>query len=517
MSKRSRTEYSYLNILAGVGGYSLSVILSLFNRMVFTRTLPADYLGINGLFTNVLSMLSLAELGIGGAIVYALYKPLAEDDHEKVASIVKLFGKAYAIIGVIIFVAGLCLMPFLTLIVGEHPEISENLYLIFGFFLFNTASSYFFTYRSTLLTAAQQNYYNTGINYLILSVQEVLQAIYLLITHEYIGYLVIQVIGGLTYNIIISKVAVRKFPYIVGKQIVPLSPKESKEIFRNVKDLIAYKISGVLVNSTDNIIITIFDGIATTGLSSNYSLLVNTLSTLLGQVFNNVTASIGNLNAVESKEKQFHMLNVFSQMNFWLYGWATIGIIFVSSDLVSLLFGSAYVLDTSIPIVLALNFYTVGMMNVIWNFKHTMGLFHYGRFIQFGTAALNLFFSVALGRCWGLFGILFATFLARLLTNLWYDPYAVYKYGFSKSPKLYLKKYLTYCAILLAVIGICWMLCATIQCAVLGRVIAKTAICSIVPNVAFYFVFRKSNEYKTASVIIRTGIVLLKEKVLKRI
>lgn len=303
MSKRSRTEYSYLNILAGVGGYSLSVILSLFNRMVFTRTLPADYLGINGLFTNVLSMLSLAELGIGGAIVYALYKPLAEDDHEKVASIVKLFGKAYAIIGVIIFVAGLCLMPFLTLIVGEHPEIPENLHLIFGFFLFNTASSYFFTYRSTLLTAAQQNYYNTGINYLILSVQEVLQAIYLLITHEYIGYLIIQVIGGLTYNIIISKVAVKKHPYIVGKSVKDLPKEESRKIFRDVRDLTIYKVSGLLVNSTDNILITYFKGLAITGITSNYSLLVTTLNSLIGQVFGGITASVGNYNATETVEK----------------------------------------------------------------------------------------------------------------------------------------------------------------------------------------------------------------------
>ena len=516
MSKHSRTEYSYLNILAGVGGYSVSIILSLFNRMVFTRTLPADYLGINGLFTNILSMLSLAELGIGGAIVYALYKPLAEDDHEKVASIVKLFGKAYAIIGTVIFVAGLCLMPFLTLIIGEHPEIPENLYLIFGLFLFNTASSYFFTYRSTLLTAAQQNYYNTGINYLILSIQEVIQAAYLLLTHEYIGYLIIQVIGGLAYNIIISKVAVRKFPYISEKHAKPLPKDETKKIFRNVKDLVAYKVSGVLVNGTDNIIITIFDGIVITGLSSNYSLLVNTLSTLLGQVFNNVTASIGNLNAVESKEKQFHMLNVFNLMNFWLYGWAAIGIIFVSSDLVSLLFGSTYIMDISIPIVLALNFYTVGMINTIWNFKHTMGLFRYGRFIQFGTAALNLVFSIILGYCWGLFGILFATFMARLCTNLWYDPYAVYKFGFDKSPKAYLKKYLVYLLVLSMAICFCWILCTHVHCAIWGQVVIKAAICSIIPNALFYLVFKKTDEYKTASAIIKRGIGLIKEKVLKR-
>lgn len=187
MQKKTRTEYSYLNIIAGVGGYSISIILSLINRMVFTRTLPAAYLGINGLFSNILSMLSLAELGVGGAIVYALYKPLAEDDEEKIASLVQLFGKAYIIIGLVIAGLGICLMPFLSVIVGEHPEIKDNLLLIFALYLFSTASSYFFTYRSTLLTAAQMNYYNTGINYLVISVQEVIQAIYLICFRNYVG------------------------------------------------------------------------------------------------------------------------------------------------------------------------------------------------------------------------------------------------------------------------------------------------------------------------------------------
>ena len=278
MAKKSRTEYSYLNIIAGVGGYSISIILSLINRMVFTRTLPAAYLGVNGLFSNILSMLSLAELGVGGAIVYALYKPLAEDNHEKVAALVKFFGKAYAIIGLTIAGLGLCLMPFLSIIVGEQPDIADNLHLIFLLYLFSTASSYFFTYRSTLLMAAQMNYYNTGINYLIISVQEVIQAVYLFFTHEYIGYLVIQVIFGLVYNIIISQVAVIKFPYIKNKEIPDLSSEETKKVFTNVRDLMIYKVSGVLVNGTDNIIITMFDGLAITGLASNYTLLVNTLS-----------------------------------------------------------------------------------------------------------------------------------------------------------------------------------------------------------------------------------------------
>ena len=495
MGKYSRTEYSYLNILAGVGGYSVSVILSMFNRMVFARTLPADYLGINGLFTNILSMLSLAELGIGGAIVYALYKPLAEDDHEKVASIVQLFGKAYTIIGSVIFVIGLCLTPFLTLIIGEHPEIPENLYLIFVLFLFNTASSYFFTYRSTLLTAAQQNYYNTGINYLVLAVQEVIQAVYLLLTHEYIDYLIIQVIGGLTYNIIISKIAIKKHPYIVCKSIKPLSKEESHKIFKDVRDLTIYKISGLLVNSTDNILITFFNGLATTGIASNYTLLVNTLNSLLAQIFNGLTASIGNHNASEPVEKRYQMFNFLNLMNFWIFGWAALGIYFCSSDLVQLCFGEKYVLSNEIPFVMSLNFFTVGMMNAVWTYKHTLGLFHYGRFIQFFTGILNIVFSVLLGTYWGLFGILFATFIARLFTSLWYDPYAVFKYGFQKSVSIYMKKIIKYLVILMCSAFLCHILFLFVSTGLIMRIWEKIILCSAVSNIIFWISFRKTAEF----------------------
>ena len=165
MRNRSRTEYSILNIITGLGGYATNTILGLICRMVFTRTLSAEYLGISGLFTNILTMLSLAELGIGSAIVYALYKPLAENNKEKIASLVQFYGKCYRIIGVIVATVGVALMPFLGLLIKEQPAIKESLYLIYAIYLFNTASTYFFSYRSSLIAAAQQNYIVTGINY----------------------------------------------------------------------------------------------------------------------------------------------------------------------------------------------------------------------------------------------------------------------------------------------------------------------------------------------------------------
>lgn len=512
MKRRTRTEYSILNIATGIGGYILNTILGFACRMVFVRCLSADYLGVNGLFTNILTMLSLTELGIGSAIGYALYKPLAENDEEKVASLVRFYQRAYHIIGIVVACVGLALMPFLNFIIQEQPAISESIYLLYLINLFNTASTYFFSYRSSLLVVAQQNYIVAGLNYVITIFQSIFQSVFLVITHNYLVYLLIQTAGTFIYNVTISLIAEQRFPFIKGKNIRPLLKEERQSLFNNIRDLTIYKISGLLVNSTDNILITFFKGLATTGVASNYTLLINTLNSLLSQVFNGLTASVGNHNATESNEKKMEMFLFLNLMNFWIFGWAALGIIFCATDLVKLCFGDEYVLSISIPLVMALNFYTTGLQNAIWTYKQTMGLFHYGRFLQIITAILNIIFSVILGYKWGVFGILFATFLARLITNLWYDPYAVFVHGFNKSPFLYLIKYIQYLAILGIAAGICFVVLTPIHLPIFVQIIVKILLCSIVCNIVFYTIFRKTKEFQKLREIIKNVLFILLRK-----
>lgn len=484
-----------LNIIAGMAGYTVNLIMGIICRIVFTRTLTADYLGINGLFSNILSMLSLAELGIGSAIGYALYKPLAEDNKPKVASLMRFYSRCYTAIGIVVAVLGLCLLPFLDLLIHDAPSIKENLHVIYLFFLFNTATSYFFSYRGALLTAAQQNYLVVGISYLVMITQSVVQIILLLTTRNYMLYLLALIIGGLCYNIIISQVAKKRYPFIVGKDIAPLEGNEKKELVGNVRALTIWKLSGLLVNQTDNIIITFFNGLATVGLSSNYTLLSGTLTSLINLIFNGITASVGNLNAIESKEKKMAMFNVINLANFWMFGWAAIGIFGVSSDMVHLLFGERYVLPISIPFVIALNFYMVGMQSAVWTYKNTMGLFRQGRYLLIVTAAINLVCSIWLGKIWGLFGILLATAISRALTNTWYDPYAVFKYGLGESVVPYFKKYGQF-AVILAITGaICFAICSLVHLPILASVIVKFVICTVIPNGVFILCFHKKEEF----------------------
>ena len=489
MNEKSRTENSIRNIFTGLFGQGLQVLLSFINRMVFIRCLSADYLGLNGLFTNVLSVLSLAELGIGSAIVYALYKPLAEKDEKKIAAYMNFYARAYKTIGIIVAVAGIIMLPFLKVIINVPYQIHENIYVLYCISLFNTSITYFFSYKSSLLIADQKNYVVLLCSYCTSFAQTIFQIIILLLTRNYILYLLVQTACGMIYNVWISRVADKSYPFL-GNTKYKLTSGEKGRLVRDIRALVITKLSSVLVNNTDNILITFFKGLATTGVTSNYTLLVNTLNNLLNQIFNGLTASVGNLNAVETKEKKYFMFKVVNLANFWLFGWATIGFVFLSSIIVELFFGSQYVLEIDIVIIMAVNFYTVGMQNAVWTYRGTLGLFRYGRYLLLVTAALNLILSVVLGQQLGVFGILLATFISRILTNIWYDPFVVFKYGLHLNPIKYLYIYFKYIEILL------FTICIIFGCSkIFEGDIWLVILCVIVPNIVFYITLKKTEEF----------------------
>lgn len=496
MERKSRTFYSLINMVTSFAGYGINIILSFICRMVFVRCLAQEYLGVSGLFTNILSMLSLTELGIGTASVYAMYKPIAEDNHEKLASLMKFYGTAYKVIGCTVALFGLALLPFLDLIIGDQPGITDNLHFIYLLYLFNSASSYFFSYRTTILTASQRNYVVVLINYIVVIFQNIIQIIVLLTMKNFTAYLVVQILCGLATNIITSQKAKKDYPFIAQKKVKPLSREEKLGLFKNVKALTVYKLSGLLVNNTDNIVITYFDGLVTTGIASNYTLLSGMLASLLNMVFGSMTASVGNLNAKESDETKYRIFKALNLANFWLYAWGAVGIIVVSGDLVRLLFGENYVLPQSIPIILAINFYMVGMQTTVLNYKSTMGLFQYGQYLLLVTAVINIAGDIVLGSRFGLFGIFAATAVSRLFTNTWYEPYAVYKYGLHQNPVQYLWIYLKYLGLLSFCTGLCYFLCAMLKVSLVPRIIIKVLVCSVIPNLVFLCVFGRTEEGK---------------------
>lgn len=496
MKTQSRRLNSFKNISTGIIGQIFLTGISFFNRTIFIYCLSTDYLGINGLFTNILSLLSLAELGIGTAMTYALYEPLANKNNEKLKSLMGFYAKAYRGIGIIVILFGILLMPFLDVFIKESPTITENIRIIYLFFLFNSAITYFFSYKQSLIMADQKNYVSLITSYGITIVQSIFQIIILIFTKNYILYLLTQSVMALLYNIIISKIADRLYPFLKDKNKIELKKESKDELFVNIKALVVIKLSGLLVNNTDNIIISYFSGLSTVGLASNYIMLITIITTILTQIFNGITASVGNMNAKlnnESKEVWFERINF---LNFWLYGLCAICITILINDVILIWLGDGYLLPFPVIVIMAINFYTVGMQSSIWMYKNTMGLFKYGRFLLLLTAIINLVLSFILGEVWGLFGVLLATFISRLLTNLWYDPYAVYKYGFHKNIKLYLKTYFLYLIVIVLSYLMCYQVSSFITCTGLLTLILKIIVTFITINLLFVVFFIRNKDFQ---------------------
>ncbi len=520
MAKKTRTQHSVRNVMVGTGGYFFNLILSFVCRIMFTHVFNSVYLGVSSLFSNIFTMLSLAELGIGTAIIYALYKPIAENDKEKIASIVLLYKRAYRTVGLVVTVAGIAVMPFLHLIVGDSYTIPENMYVVYLMYLISTTSSYlFFSYKASLITAMQENWIVTGLGYIQGFVQNALQIISLAIFKNFYIYLAIQIASIIAYNFVISIIADKKYPYI--KKAEPLPKEERSKIFKNLRYLIVYKLSGVLVHGTDNVITSYFKGLSTVGLSTNYTLLSTMCSSFINQIFTNLTASVGNLNASESIEKKFSVFKTINFANFWFYSWFGICIFVLGDDIVHLMFGASYVMEKSISFIIAINFFMAGMQQAVWTFRNTMGLFKYGRYMQCGTAAINLVVSIILGKYWGLFGILLATAIARACTNTWYDPYALFKHGFKMKPSKYFIKYFIYVALLFSIGAATFFACKYIDFKYLiVTLVVKGLICIVLPNLIIVLIYRKSNELQSLLAVVKSMKIVKKfhiDKILEKI
>lgn len=297
-----RIQNSLKNILFGLSGQIISIGMGFVVRTVFIYTLGIEYLGVDGLFTSILLMFSLANLGFDTAIIYSLYRPLAEKDIYKIQALMNLYQKAYRLIGVVVLLLGLSLLPFLDYLVNADTMI-KDINIIYLLFLISSVSSYYFVYKQSIIIADQSNYIISKIHTLFIIISNALQIVLLIIISDYIVVLIVQLTLKVIENVYIANKANKLYPFLKEKNNAKLSKADRREFFENLYSLLLYKISGVVINATDNIIISKFIGIIWVGVYSNYLLILNTLNTLLGYLFYSITASVGNLNVKENAEK----------------------------------------------------------------------------------------------------------------------------------------------------------------------------------------------------------------------
>lgn len=451
MKQRSRTENSIINSAMSIVTQVLTVVLNFAVKTVFIKMLNDEYLGVNGLFTNIITMLSLADLGIGIAIPYSLYKPLAKKDEHKINVLMNFYKKVYTIIGIAVLLIGLSLTPFLGLIIKDIPKNVPHLSLIYILFVIHSASSYFFVYKKFLIDSDQKGYITSRIIFTFSTLLSIIQIILLITTKNYILFLLSSIILVIIQNIYISSKANKLYPFIKNKTDEKLEKEDMEGIKKNVSSLFIYKVGTVIMNGTDNIIISKFIGLIIVGFYSNYVLIINSITTVLNQIFNAITSSIGNLVVTTNKKRSKEVYDNLNFANFWLYALFGVCIIVLINPFINIWIGKKYVMGFSIVFLLVLNFYVLGMQSVTNSFRNAYGLFWIAKYRPIIMVIINIVISVVLVQFIGIEGVLIGTLVSRLVTTAWLDPYIVHKYGFEISPKSYYVDYLKYLVIFIAI------------------------------------------------------------------
>ncbi len=485
----SRLKNSIRNSAFGLFAEVTTLILGFFVRSVFVKTLAEDYLGVNGIFTNILQVLSFAELGIGNAIVFSLYKPIREKDSVRIKQYVAFYKSAYRIIGAVVAILGLLLIPFLNVIIVDKPDIPDNLIVIYLLYLANTVFSYFCVWKRTFMTANQERYIGTVVEQIFTIIQVVVQIVLLYTTHNFILYLATMIVCNQIRNVIIARICSKRYPIVNEKPEEDLTKEEKKSIFENVKALFVYKLSGVVLGSTDNILIQAIINFRSVSLYSNYSMLITNFRMLANQLLNGITASVGDLNASnDNKAKE----NVFFRLlfvSFWLYGFLCVGFTSTVNSLISAWLGERFVMPLGVVMAIAFSFYVEGMQFAGFTYRTTMGLFRESVAAPVASAIINIVLSIILGYTMGMAGIFIATGISRLATTTWVDGYLVFKKRLNKSP---LKFYAAYIAYFMFAAGVALLLQALLPLlnfeGWIGFIL-EVIICALVYNGLFVIVF----------------------------
>jgi len=509
----SRTKNATINASFGIISQIIRILIEFILRTVFIKQLGSEYLGVNGLFTNILTILSFAELGIGNAIIFSMYKEIANSNTEKIKSLMMLYRKTYITIGCIVLIIGLIITPFIKFIINGVPDIRENIYLIYILFLLNTAVSYFFAYKKAIISAHQKEYIINIYRLFSEIIKVILQILILKLTKNFILYLMIQIICTIIDNIISAHKANVMFPYLKDKTVKKIETKEKNKIFTNVKSLIMYKFGSIILNGTDNIIISKMLGLVSVGLLSNYNLLINTITTLIGSVLNGFTAGVGNLNTDNNIKKQEQIFNQLFLICVWIYGFCAIAFAILSNDFIRLWVGENYQISLLSVYAMSLHLYVNGVQFVGYTYRTTMGLFNRGRYCPIIAALMNIILSILLCYKIGLAGVILATSISRLLTTTWYDVYMVYKYKLKKQPfGFYFKYLINFCVIFFTGL-LNYKIISFVSFDGVFCFILKTIICTIITNLIFLIAFHRTNEFKEITNKIR-GLIWKKKNVI---
>ena len=502
-----KTKYTIYNSLIGLLYYGISVILNFINRKCLISVLGIEYQGINGLFSNVLSMLSIAELGIGITIIYHLYRPLAEQDVQMTKCLMAFYKKCYNVIALVVAGCGLLFIPFLPYFVPDY-SLPQSLNQIYIWFLLDSVCSYLFTYKRSILIADQKNYIVTFCDMLYQFASKLGQVVVLLVTGDFILYLITMVVCRLAENILLNFLVMWKYPFLREKTADKLPAYILEDIKKKVKGTIFHKMGSFLVLGVDNILISKFFGLAVVGIYSNYQLIINTLKNVAVQFVTAATASVGHLLVEKDEEKIYSVFCQLQLLNAGIMNFAATGLFCVITPLIQFVFGETLIFSDLIVFVLALKFYVTGMRQVYAVFKETAGILYEDRFIPLIESALNVAASLVCLHFFGVVGVFIGTIISSLALFGYTYPILVYKGLLKRTVKEYCINLLHLTSIVLLSMAVTYICVNSFAVSsILMRIIFNCIICCIISNLLFYLLYaRRKSEWKELLVRVQKRI-----------
>ena len=490
-----RTKNSIKNIYISILTQIIITLLGFISRKVFIDSLGTEYLGVNGLLTNVLSMLSLVEGGIGSSIVYNLYKPLAENNQPKVIALVQLYKKIYGVLAIVIFLLSLTLYPFLGVFMKSESAIT-SINIIYFIFVAKNMISYLNAHKWSLINADQKGYVLAKYNLVFNIITTISKIIILMLTKNYILFLLIETGIFIIQNLWNGKIVNQRYTYIKTKKKYSIEREVKNNLITNVKALFLHNIGSYCVFGTDNILISAFISVKAVGLYSNYTMIIGQLSSLLTPIIGGIGASVGNLIAIESKEKNYEVFNVIYLINFWIYGVCAIFLYNLLEAFINWWLGEGLLLDKLTFIIILINFYISGMRSSVITFKTKAGIFNNDKYVPLIEAVINLGSSIILVKYFGLAGIFMGTTISTITLPLWIQSKLVYNNVFNKSVNQYFKKYFLYLGLTIIIGLLTTVLSNIITITGIIGLVFKGVICVTVPNIILVLIFYRTDEFK---------------------
>lgn len=507
-----RTKKSAINIITAFISQFLLILLGFISRKVMIDSVGVEYLGINGLMSNILTILSLAESGIGTAMIYALYKPLAEKNVPKIKALMNFYKNTYRVLALFTALAGLSILPFLKYIMKDNTV--ENSIVIYLLFLFSSVCSYLYSYKISMNNADQNKYLSTIFNTVTQILVLVAKVLILYLTKNYVLFLSIDIASTLIKNFIFSKMMDKRYPYLKEKVTEKLDKETKDSLYVNIKSLFIGKIGYIISVSSDNLVISSRISIKTVGLYSNYTTITSAVSGFVGIFISSISASIGNLLAEESKEKVYDIYKTTEFINFWLYFFSSICIFCLSETFISLWIGEQFLMGKGVLLLIVINFFISGIMSPIDSVKCAAGLYKPDRYITIFAALVNFIISMALAKPLGISGVFIGTLLSTLLFSFWIKPVIVYKYIFKKNVLEYFKRMLFQISITFIMGIVCLFIGEWVFYEyTINNLLFKLLVCIIIPNIIFVAIYFRTYEFKYLYNIVTLVIMNIKNKV----